>query len=102
MTDLSLWLGLAAAFAGGICLGLMFFWSLWRSVNSLRPTKPAQAMTTMLFGLVGRFILVLLGLFCILKAGGWTQALSATLGFTIVRFWVVRRALGRGPKGRLA
>lgn len=93
----TLWL--LASFAAGGLLGLVVFVGLWLTVRSLDSARhPALRM---LGSQALRLGLVLGVLYLIVSYGDWRHALAALLGFTVLRFVVVRRIRPRATQERL-
>ena len=90
-------LELAASLIFGAVIGLLFFWSLWRSVNTL--DRAEHLALKLLGGLLARFVLVLAAFYFLTRHGGWQHLLAATVGFTLVRLIMVQR-IGFGPDMR--
>jgi F1F0 ATPase subunit 2 len=90
-------LPLAASFAAGGLLGLLFFWGLWLTVNSIvRAPHPALRV---LGSLLLRFGLLLGGFYLLARYGGWQHLLAGAAGFTAARLLLLRRlppSSGRG------
>ena len=80
---------LSASFAAGALLGLAFFWGLWATVKQLGQKR--HPVLIMLGSLALRFGLVLFGFYLLTQHGGWQQALSAAIGFTLIRVLIVHR-----------
>ena len=80
---------LIASFAAGALLGLAFFWGLWATVKQLGLKRHPVLM--ILGSLALRFGLVLFGFYLLAQHGGWQQALSAAIGFTLIRVLIVHR-----------
>ena len=82
-------LELLASFVAGGLLGLVVFGGLWLTVRGLdRARHPALRMVGSLLLRLG----LVLGVFYFVVAyGGWQHVLAVALGFTVLRFVVVRR-----------
>lgn len=83
---INLW-PLAASCAAGALLGLIFFWGLWTTVN--RIIRERYTAAWMLGSFVLRFSLLLTGFYLLARFSGWEHVLSAALGFTLSRVFVV-------------
>lgn len=79
----------AASFASGALLGLVFFWGLWATVKQLGQRRHPVLM--ILGSLILRFGLVLFAFYLLAHHGGWQQVLSAAIGFTLMRVFIVHR-----------
>jgi F1F0 ATPase subunit 2 len=87
MTQLILGL-LAATVAGGL-LGLLFLFSLWRSLQRLS-TRQHPGLW-MVGGMALRIGVTVGMLFLIMQLGDWRHAVAAVAGFTLVRWLTARR-----------
>ena len=86
---------LIASFVAGVLLGLAFFWGLWATVKQLGQKRHPVLM--ILGSLALRFGLVLFGFYLLAQHGGWQQALSAAIGFTLIRVLIVHRLRSATP-----
>jgi F1F0 ATPase subunit 2 len=79
---------LAAAFALGGILGLVYFWGLWATVRhlSLRPWAPLW----LLLSLTVRLGILLAGIYWV-GAGDWRRFLAALAGVLLARLLATRR-----------
>jgi F1F0 ATPase subunit 2 len=82
-------LALAASGATGLLLGLVFFWGLWVTVKRLG--RGRSAALWMLGGFALRFGVLLAGFYLLARHAGWQHVVSAALGFTLSRAFVVNR-----------
>ncbi|MBL6987432.1 MAG: ATP synthase subunit I [Methylobacter sp.] len=74
----------------GALLGLMYFGGLWLTLRRLTEVK--RQTVWVLGSLAIRNILAVIGFFPVVKLG-WQYALICLLGFTVLRFILVRRIL---------
>lgn len=78
-----------ASFLTGVLLGLVFLQGLWVTVRDIdRSHRPALRL---LISLLLRFSVVLAGFFFLTTYAGWQHVLTAVLGFTLLRVYVMRR-----------
>lgn len=90
-------LAIVASFLAGALLGLVFFWSLWATVEGLgHSQRPAARVLVSVFL---RFGLTLLVFYLFARYGDWPQLLAAALGFVTARPFVVRTITRRGGRG---
>ena len=80
---------LFAAGVGGVAAGTVFFYGLWSTVRRLNRGPGAVAL--FLGSFILRFGMVLAGFYLLLRHGGWEHVLAATAGFTLARFFMLRR-----------
>jgi F1F0 ATPase subunit 2 len=82
-----------ASFTAGTLLGLVFFWSLWATVQQLEGVRRPAVL--MLGSLLLRFGLALAAFYFLARYAGWQHLLTAVAGFTLPRLVMVRRAAQR-------
>ncbi len=73
---------------GGFALGLVYFASLWLTVQRLPTARHAAALA--MGSLLGRVALAVVG-FYLIGAGDWRRFLLALASFVAARLLVVRR-----------
>jgi F1F0 ATPase subunit 2 len=82
-------LGYTISFLTGALLGLVFLQGLWVTVRGLdRARHPALRL---LISLLLRFSVVLAGFLFLARYAGWQHVLTAVVGFTLLRIYIMRR-----------
>lgn len=77
------------SFIAGVLLGLFFLQGLWVTIRNIDKTRhPALRL---LVSILVRFSLVLAGFFFLARYAGWQHVLTAVVGFTLLRIYIVRR-----------
>lgn len=79
----------AASFSTGVLLGLFFLQGLWLTLQHIE--KSPHPALRLLFSTVIRFVIVLGSFYLIARYAGWQHVMAAVLGFTVLRFYLVRR-----------
>lgn len=88
-------LGLALVVGGALCATYLAM--LWYSVRQLSSSR-RQALV-LAVGALLRLVVVLLGMYAVLRVGGWGHALAAVAGFALVRLFVgLGMATRKGPR----
>lgn len=78
------------AFAGGVALGWIFFWGLWKTVERMAAVK--RPYLWMISSFLLRTLIVLAGFYLILRFQ-WQLVAVALLGFIAARMLIVGRSL---------
>ena len=77
------------SFIIGVLMGLFFLQGLWVTIRNIDKTRhPALRL---LVSILVRFILVLAGFFFLARYAGWQHVLTAVVGFSLLRIYIVRR-----------
>ena len=84
---------LAAAFLGGVLIGVLFFGGLF--LTTKRFAASSHAVRLVFGSFLGRSALALAGLYLAVRLGGFTGLMLALLGFTCVQLVVLRLATKR-------
>ncbi|MCW8827436.1 MAG: ATP synthase subunit I [Gammaproteobacteria bacterium] len=79
----------AASFSAGVLLGLFFLQGLWVTVKHL--DKAPRPALRLLLSTVVRFAIVLGCFYFLARYAGWQHVITAVLGFSLLRFYVIRR-----------
>ena len=85
---------LAASFAFGGCLGLLYFWGLWATVRHL--SHRSWAPLWLLLSLALRLGILLAGIYWV-GAGDWRRFLAALVGVFLARLLLTRQAARLPP-----
>ena len=91
---------LAAAFLGGVLIGVLFFGGLFLLFglgigHEKRFAASSHAVRLVFGSFLGRSALALAGLYLAVRLGGFTGLMLALLGFTCVQLVVLRLATKR-------
>ncbi len=79
----------AASFGTGVLLGLFFLQGLWLTIRNL--DKARRPALRLLGSVLLRFSLVLGGFYFLAIYAGWQHVLTAVVGFSLLRLFVMQR-----------
>jgi F1F0 ATPase subunit 2 len=84
-------------FAGGLAVGIFFYWGLWFTVNRLATSRYRALLLISSFGI--RTLVVLSG-FLLLIERRWDYALLCLIGFAMGRIVVMKLMVGRQARAK--